>query len=219
MGDGISGEVKIPGFYDDVAKLSPEEERDFLSSGFSVETFMGDHEMKSLRTKDPLDVMKRIWANPTLEVHGLVGGYVGPGIKSAVAGRAEIKLSCRLVPNMRAEKTLESIKKFVLARIPDAKIAAEGRLEPYRGRTTGPHADAVRDAYQFAFGSKPAFTREGGSIGAVPTMEDVLGVQVFFLGLSLPEHGYHAPNENYVWEQASGGIPMFARYFANVAKL
>jgi acetylornithine deacetylase/succinyl-diaminopimelate desuccinylase-like protein len=219
MGDGISGEVKIPGFYDDVAQLSPEEERDFLSSGFSVETFMRDHEMKSLRTKDPLDVMKRIWAKPTLEVHGLVGGYVGPGIKSAVAGRAEIKLSCRLVPNMRAEKTLESIKKFVLAHIPDAKIVAEGRLEPYKGRTTGPHADAVRDAYQFAFGSKPAFTREGGSIGAVPTMEDVLGVQVFFLGLSLPEHGYHAPNENYDWEQASGGIPMFARYFANVAKL
>ena len=50
-------------------------------------------------------------------------------------------------------------------------------------------------------------------------MENVLGVPVFFLGLSLPEHGYHAPNENYDWEQASGGIPMFARYFDSIAKL
>jgi acetylornithine deacetylase/succinyl-diaminopimelate desuccinylase-like protein len=219
MGDGISGEIKIPGFYDDVEILSAEQERDFLNSGFSVETFMRDHEVKSLRTKDPLDLMKRIWAKPTLEVHGFVGGYTGPGIKSAVPGRAEIKLSCRLVPNMRAEKTLEQITAFVKKRIPDAVIQAEARLEAYKGHTSGPLADAIRDAYEFAFGSKPAFTREGGSIGAVPTMEQVLGVPVFFLGLSLPEHGYHAPNENYDWEQASGGIPMFTKYFDSLSKI
>ena len=55
---------------------------------------------------------------------------------------------------------------------------------------------------EFAFGKEPVFVREGGSIGAVMTMEDVLGAPVMFLGLSLPEHGYHAPNENYDWDQA-----------------
>jgi acetylornithine deacetylase/succinyl-diaminopimelate desuccinylase-like protein len=219
MTDGVSGEVKIPGFYDDVEELTVAEARDFAVSGFSVDVFMRDHEMKSLRTQDPLEVMTRIWARPTLEVHGVVGGYTGPGVKSAVPGRAEVKLSCRLVPNMRAQKTLDLIKAFVLKRIPDVRIEAEARLEPYKGRTSGPYADAVRDAYHFAFGSRPAFVREGGSIGAVPTMEQLLKAPVFFLGLSLPEHGYHAPNENYDWEQASGGIPLFARYFDNVAKL
>jgi acetylornithine deacetylase/succinyl-diaminopimelate desuccinylase-like protein len=219
MVDGISGEVKIPGFYEDVEDLTVAEARDFAASGFSVDTFMHDHEMKSIRTRDPLEVMSRIWARPTLEVHGMVGGYTGPGVKSAVPGRAEVKLSCRLVPNMRAQKTLDLIRTFILKRLPDAKIEAEARLEPYRGRTSGPFADAVRDAYHFAFGVRPAFTREGGSIGAVPTMEQVLRAPVFFLGLSLPEHGYHAPNENYDWEQASGGMPLFARYFENVANL
>ena len=56
--------------------------------------------------------------------------------------------------------------------------------------------------------------REGGSIGAVLTMEQTLKAPVLFLGLSLPEHGYHAPNENYDWEQASGGMIAFAKYFA-----
>lgn len=219
MVDGVTGEVKIPGFYEDVEPLAEAEARDFLASGFSVETFMRDHELKGIRTRDPLDVMKRIWARPTMEVHGLVGGYTGPGVKSAVPGRAEAKLSCRLVPRMRAEKTLALIRAFVEKRIPDARVIAEARLEPYKGHVTGPLADAVRDAYQFAFGAPPAFTREGGSIGAVPTMEQVLGTEVYFLGLSLPEHGYHAPNENFDWEQASGGIPLFARYFENIARL
>ena len=61
---------------------------------------------------------------------------------------------------------------------------------------------------------KPVFTREGGSIGAVPTMERILGAPVVFLGLSLPEHGYHAPNEFFDWEQAEGGIATFAQFFA-----
>lgn len=219
MFDGITGEVKIPGFYDDVEPLGDAEAADFEASGFSLATFMRDHEVKSLRTNDRLEVMRRIWAQPTMEVHGLVGGYTGPGIKSAVPGSAELKMSCRLVPNMRGDKVMERVESFVRARLPDAVISAEARLEPYRGRTTGPHAEAVRDAYAFGFGARPAFTREGGSIGAVPTMEQLLGVPVFFLGLSLPEHGYHAPNENFDWEQASGGIPMFARYFESLSKL
>lgn len=218
MVDGKTGKVKIPGFYDDVDEVTVAEARDFAASGFSVETFMKDHEMTSIRMEDPLEVMMAAWAQPTLEVHGFVGGYTGPGIKSAVPARAEAKISCRIVPNMTCQKTLELVTRFVKERIPDAEVIKDARLEPYRGHTTGPRAEAIRDAYHFAFGHRPAFTREGGSIGAVPTMEQVLGKEVYFLGLSLPEHGYHAPNESYDWEQASGGIPMFARYFENLSK-
>ena len=60
--------------------------------------------------------------------------------------------------------------------------------------------------------------REGGSIGAVLTMEKLLDVPVVFLGLSLPEHGYHAPNENYDWGQAGGGIVAFAKFFEEVSR-
>jgi len=91
-------------------------------------------------------------------------------------------------------------------------------LEPFKGRTSGPLADAVCAAYRFGFGSEAVFTREGGSIGAVPTMERILGKPVVFLGLSLPEHGYHAPNEFFDWEQAEGGIAAFAHFFAQLAQ-
>ena len=48
--------------------------------------------------------------------------------------------------------------------------------------------------------------REGGTIGAVLSMEQILKCPIVFMGLSLPHHGYHAPNENYDWGQAGGGI-------------
>ncbi|MBI2373182.1 MAG: M20/M25/M40 family metallo-hydrolase [Deltaproteobacteria bacterium] len=218
MVDGRTGDVRIPGFYDEVDELTLAEARDFAACGFRIETFMRDHQIKSLRTDDPLDVMARIWARPTLEVHGLVGGYTGPGIKSAVPARAEAKLSCRLVPRMSAEKTFERIKAFIVERSPDVTIHEGPRLEPYKGKTSGVLAEALRAAYEFGFGVRAAFTREGGSIGAVPTMERLLGAPVYFLGLSLPEHGYHAPNENYDFEQALGGVLAFAKYFELAAE-
>lgn len=216
--DGRSGEVLIPGFYDEVEPLTAEQERAFLDSGFSVETFKRDHRVSSLRETDALEVMRRLWARPTFEVHGVVGGYTGPGVKAAIPPQAEVKLSCRLVPNMTCGGTLERIRAFIAERFPDVEVHAEAGLDPYKGHTSGPLADAVRSAYQFGFDAEPVFTREGGSIGAVPTMERVLGTPVVFLGLSLPEHGYHAPNEFFDWEQAAGGIAAFAHFFERVSE-
>jgi acetylornithine deacetylase/succinyl-diaminopimelate desuccinylase-like protein len=215
--DARSGNVLIPGFYDEVEALSPAEERAFLDSGFSVATFQRDHQVTLLRETRPLEVIRRLWAMPTFEVHGVVGGYTGPGVKAAIPPRAEVKLSCRLVPNMTSTATLDRIQRFIAERFPDVEVHAEPGLDPFKGRTSGPLADAVRAAYRFGFGADVVFTREGGSIGAVPTMERVLGAPVMFLGLSLPEHGYHAPNEFFDWEQAAGGIAAFGHFFEATA--
>ena len=217
--DATTGRVKIPGFYDDVIPPTKAELDDFARSGFTVSGFMKDHLFKKIRTKDALDVMKRIWATPTFELHGLVGGYTGPGIKTIIPPRAEIKVSCRLVPKQNGAKIAKLVTKFVKSKNPDVKVLLENRLDPYRGITTGPLADAVRRSVKFAFGREPVFVREGGSIGAVITMERVFKAPVLFLGLSLPEHGYHAPNENYDWEQAEGGMISFAKYFEEVAAI
>jgi acetylornithine deacetylase/succinyl-diaminopimelate desuccinylase-like protein len=219
MYDAKTGKVKIKGFYDDVVPPSKRELADFRDSGFTIKQFKKDHLYKSIRTEDPVDVMKRIWAWPTFEVHGLVGGYTGPGIKTVIPPDATVKISCRIVPDQDPKKILKLVKEFVKQRNPDVKVNPEAAMLPYKAPTEGPLADAVRDAMKFAFGREPVFVREGGSIGAVVSMEKVLRCPVLFLGLSLPEHGYHAPNENFDWQQASGGMVAFAKYFANVAAL
>jgi acetylornithine deacetylase/succinyl-diaminopimelate desuccinylase-like protein len=149
----------------------------------------------------------------------MVGGYTGPGVKTAIPYRAEAKVSMRLVPNQNADKIFRLVRSFIKERNPDVQVLPESFLSPYLGPHTGQYADAARDAMRTAFGKDPAFVREGGSIGAVVTMQKYLKAPIVFLGLSLPEHGYHAPNENFDWEQASGGMRMFARYFEVISRL
>jgi acetylornithine deacetylase/succinyl-diaminopimelate desuccinylase-like protein len=217
--DARTGRVKVPGFYDDALKPTAAELRDFKASGFSVKGFMQDHGLRSIRTRDPLEVMKRIWAVPTFEVHGLVGGYAGPGVKTIVPPRAELKCSIRLVPKMKGEKVVKLLKAFVKKRHPDVVVEAGPSAPAYRAVTRGPYVEAARRAIQFAFGKAPVFVRQGGTIGAVIGIEQILKCPIVFLGLSLPEHGYHAPNENYDWGQASGGIVAFAKLFEEIAGL
>jgi acetylornithine deacetylase/succinyl-diaminopimelate desuccinylase-like protein len=138
-------------------------------------------------------------------------------VKTIIPPKATAIVSCRLVPNMNPRKLVKLITDFVKSKNPDVKVTAEHELPAYQGKTTGPYADAIRAAVKFGFGKDSVFVREGGSIGAVLSMERVLKTPVFFLGLSLPEHGYHAPNENYDWGQASGGMAAFANYFEQVA--
>ncbi|MEO8189729.1 MAG: M20/M25/M40 family metallo-hydrolase [Acidobacteriota bacterium] len=217
--DGKTGKVKIPGFYADVVPPTRKELLDLENCGFTVAGFKKDHLYKTLRVEDALEVMKRIWMMPTFEVHGIAGGYQGPGVKTIIPPKATAIVSCRLVPDMNPKKIVKLVSDFVKARNPDVKITAEHALPAYQGKTTGPYADAIRSAIKLAFGKEPVFVREGGSIGAVLSMEKVLKVPVFFLGLSLPEHGYHAPNENFDWSQAKGGMAAFASYFQQVAAM
>jgi acetylornithine deacetylase/succinyl-diaminopimelate desuccinylase-like protein len=214
-----TGEVKIPGFYKDVVEPTKAEINSFLKSGFQVKRFKAAYGFHSLRTNDAAEVTRRIWAAPTFEIHGLTGGYHGPGVKTVVPGGGELKISMRLVPNQTPEKVFALFKKYVSKLNPDVKVEAEGMLHPFKGSFEGPYVDCVKRAAKAGFGKEPAFIREGGSIGAVVTMQKSWKVPILFLGLSLPEHGYHAPNEYFDWGQASGGIKAFAHYFAELAKM
>jgi acetylornithine deacetylase/succinyl-diaminopimelate desuccinylase-like protein len=217
--DPMTGRVKIKGFYDDVIPPSRRELKDWANCGFTTKGFKKAHHLKSLRVNGDLEVMKRIWGIPTFEVHGLAGGYQGPGLKSIVPPRAELKASCRLVPGQNPQKIARLLKAAVKERNPDVKIQFESMAPAFLAEVEGPLPEALKRAVKFAFRRDSVFVRDGGTIGAMTSIEKVLKCPIMFLGLSLPEHGYHAPNENFDWQQASGGMVAFAKYFEELAAM
>lgn len=137
--DAKTGRVKIPGFYDDVVMPTKGEVKSFLESGFKVDGFMKAYGFQSLRTEDAAEVVQRIWASPTFEVHGLVGGYQGPGVKTVVPAHGELKVSMRLVPNQTPDKAFRLLEQFIKQCNPRVKVEREGRLEPFKGVLDGPN--------------------------------------------------------------------------------
>ena len=217
--DARTGAVSIPGFNDSVVPVTDDELDNFLTSGFDLDKFANAHGLTTLRTRETAEVVKRIWCEPTFEVHGISGGYTGPGIKTVVPPRAEAKVSMRLVPNQDPDEVMDLLTRRVRDLNPDVTVEDGGSLKPYLGQFQGPYSDAAREAIRHGFGKSPAFIREGGSIGAVVTMQELLGAPITFIGLSLPEHSYHGPNEHFDWGQASGGMKALVRYFEIVSQI
>jgi acetylornithine deacetylase/succinyl-diaminopimelate desuccinylase-like protein len=217
--DARTGEILIEGFDRTWQPVTPEEARGFVESGFSVESFKSAHQLDRLRSDDPAEVTQRIWGRPTFEVHGIAGGYQDEGIKTIVPPYAEAKVSMRLVPPQDPDECLALLAAHVKKLNPDVEVTSEKGLRPFSGERSGPYADAASDALDFGFGARPAFVREGGSIGAVLSMAEAWGTPLTLLGLSLPEDGYHGPNESYAWGQARGGMLTFVRYFERLAAL
>ncbi len=217
-----TGEVLIPGFYKKAKPPTKKELADFEQCGFSVSRFKRDHKFHSMRSRDRLDLMRRIWAEPTFEMHGIVGGHMSAGVKTIVPQTAEAKISMRLVPDQDPNEIFHLLKKHLKSINTDITVKKNATLSPFKGVTSGPLMEMAEKAMQAGFGRMPVRIREGGSIGALPTLQKYLKVNgapvpVTFLGLSLPEHGYHAPNENFDWRQAEGGIKMFVRFFEETA--
>lgn len=200
-------------WHEGVVPPMPDELDGFLRSGFDVDYFKSAHDLHRLETDIPLEIMLRIWARPTFEVHGLTGGHMGPGLKTIVPNEAELKVSFRLVPTQDPRALGKRLEQFVHAIDPDIEVEVSGFLEPYQGPTDGTVHDAIAAGLREATGVEPVMVREGGSIGAVPVLAELLDVPVHFLPLSLPEHGYHAPNERFDWKQAKVGMTAFCRVF------
>lgn len=217
--DARTGTILIEGFDRTWRPVSDEEARDFTASGFSVDAFRKAHELELLRSDDPAEVTQRIWGRPTFEVHGIAGGYQDEGIKTIVPPFAEAKVSMRLVPPQDPEECLALLAAHVKKLNPEVEVSFEKGLRPYAGERSGPFAEAASEALDFGFGARPAYVREGGSIGAVLSMSEAWRTPITLLGLSLPEHGYHGPNEYYDWGQARGGMLTFVRYFERLAAL
>jgi len=217
--DARTGKILIEGFDKTWQPVSEAEAADFVASGFSVDSFKRAHQLDHLRSEDAREVTQRIWGRPTFEVHGIAGGYQDEGIKTIVPPYAEAKVSMRLVPPQDPEECVRLLAAHVKKLNPDVEVTHEKGLKAYAGARTGPYADAASDALEFGFGARPAFVREGGSIGAVLSMAEAWNVPITLLGLSLPEDGYHGPNESFAWGQAEGGMLTFVRYFERAATL
>src|SRR6185437_13413976 len=150
--DVRTGKGKIKGFYDGVIPPSKKELSDWANSGLTVSAYKKAHHLKKMRSTDAMEVMKRIWGMPTFEIHGVVGGYQGPGLKSIVPPRAEVKGSCRLVPGQDPAKIKKLIAAAVKEKNPDVRVEFEHASPAFQTVLDGELPLALKRAIKFAFG-------------------------------------------------------------------
>jgi acetylornithine deacetylase/succinyl-diaminopimelate desuccinylase-like protein len=171
---------------------------------------------------------------PTLEFNGFSGGYQGEGTKTVIPSKARAKITCRLVPNQTPDALKDQIFAAIRARCPKGvtlKLTEQHHATPYvaippdRSNTPKDQSPilargfrAVDQAVTEVWGKPPLYLREGGSVGLVADLKQVLGLDAVMLGLFLPEDNLHAPNESFHLGVMKKGIETSERVLATLAK-
>jgi acetylornithine deacetylase/succinyl-diaminopimelate desuccinylase-like protein len=218
-----NGRVQIPGFYDDVVELTPQERDLFAKVPVDDAEFLEVAKSRALTGEQGYTTLERVGARPTAEVNGIGGGYQGAGGKTIVPSDAFVKLSFRLVADQDPHKIIESVEQFVAVHTPDgidARIEWEGEgVAPCLVPLDTPAYNALADAISRAFDGLPVLpTREGGS-GPEAALQQVLGAPLVFLGVGLPDDQIHAPNEKVNLSMLYKGAEAAALLWSNFAAL
>jgi acetylornithine deacetylase/succinyl-diaminopimelate desuccinylase-like protein len=210
------GVIQVPGIYDDVVPPAPAEKASWESLPFSEAEFLSHEVGSTILTGEPgYTVLERIWARPTLEVHGIAGGFTGAGAKTVIPAKATAKVSIRLVPNMKPEKVISAFQAFVRQNTP-AGIQTEVRVlsaaPPVLVEPNHPAIRVAARAFGETFNRPTVYIRSGGSVPIVGDFARLLGVSTVMMGFGLPDDALHSPNEKFRLENYYKGIMTVARF-------
>jgi acetylornithine deacetylase/succinyl-diaminopimelate desuccinylase-like protein len=217
-----SGRIRVPGFYDDVRELRPEEREQWKRLPFSETKYRKDLGAPRLFGETGYTTLERTWARPTCEVNGLLSGFTGEGAKTVIPATAMAKISMRLVPDQDPEKIAHLFEAFLVKIAPKTVSVKLTRMhggKPWMADFDNKFVQAAARSIERGFGKTPVFTREGGSIPVVSTFEAELGVPSVLFGVGLPDENAHAPNEKLDLGNFHNGVIAAAYLYAEIASL
>lgn len=217
-----NGKATIPDFYKDVLKLTKVEKDNFKRLKHSDKNFAKALDVKKLQGEKGFSTLERIWARPTLDCNGIVGGFTDKGAKTVLPSKATAKISMRLVPNQDPKKIAKEFEKHIRSLAPKSIKVNVRTLHygyPVVAPINGVAIKAAAVAASKAFGKKTVYTREGGSIPVVVDFMKKLNSPAVLMGLGLDSDNIHSPNEHFRIENFEKGILSSAYFLDQFSKV
>jgi amidohydrolase len=215
-----AGRVAIPGFYDGVRELPRDVRRQWEALGLTAEGFLGQVGLKVPAGEKDRLLIEQLFARPTCDVNGIVGGYAGEGAKTVIPAEASAKVSFRLVGEQDPEKLRDAFRAFVRARLPadcTAEFIDHAGAPAIALDWSMPPLGAARRALTEEWGKEAALIGCGASIPVVADFKRLLGMDTLLIGFGLDDDRIHSPNEKYDVTSFHKGIRSWARVLAALA--
>lgn len=195
-----NGRVTIPGFYDAVRELTSLEREAIDSGVITDETILAETGAPALWGEAGYSVAERKGIRPTLDIHGIRGGFIDQGAKTVIPAAVTAKVSMRLVPDQDPHDIIRLFTDAIGQLSPktmEVSVENLAAAQPAVVDISAPALEAAAEAYERGFGRRPVYLREGGTLPIVAMINNVLKAPVVLMGFGLPDDNLHAPNEKF----------------------
>ncbi len=213
------GRVTLKGFYDRVIPLGEEEREELSKLPIKEEFYLQQGGVKALWGEEGYTPVERTGARPTLEINGLYSGFIEEGQKTVLPAYAMAKVSCRLVADQDPAEVYEQFKAYLEENAPETvtwELTQMSKDFPSLSDRKSKWIEAYVKAAEAAWGKRPIFKREGGSVPVVVHVQQSLGVDSVNIGFGLPSDNMHGPNEKIHLPTFYKGIEALVHFFFNL---
>ena len=215
------GRVTLPGFYDKVRSIEPEEKEELARLPIGDQYYLNATGVPALYGEAGYTTIERLGARPTLEVNVLLSGFTGEGSKTVLPAWAMAKISTRLVPDQQPSDVYQQMQSYLEAHarkeIRWSLITMHGGPASISDRNSI-YIKALSRALETVWHKQPVFKREGGSVPVVLDFQRILGVETVNTGFSMPDDNMHSPNEKLHLPTWYRGIDTFIHFYFNLAQ-
>lgn len=213
------GRVTLPGFYDSVRTIDPDERSQLGRLPMGEDFYLTQTGTSALWGEKDFSPVERTGARPTLEVNGMYSGFIGEGSKTVLPAWAMAKISTRLVPDQDPDEVHQQLVQYFSEHTPDTvrytvKKMVGSPASISDRKSVG--VQAMQDAMERVWNKKPLFRREGGSVPVVVLFKDILDIDSVNCGFSLPDDNAHSPNEKLHLPTWKRGIDTLIHFIYNL---
>jgi len=219
---GEDGVIRIPELVAATPTPSAAEKLFWLEDPLHIEeALLNEMGVEELVGETEYPPLERIGTRPTLEVHGIRGGFIEEGAKTVIPAAAMAKVSLRLPADLYPNEVFGWLEKAVQQNTPAGHSVRLSNLHAGKGFYINPDNQYIRaaaEALKLVYGKKPVFVREGGSIPIASLFDAVLKTPVVLMGFGLPDDTIHAPNEKFSLQQFKKGMKTVAQFIGLLTK-
>ena len=124
----------VDGWFENVKPLTARQ-KELIAADVAASNEADDMKVLGIKQwykdEDYLNATYRLAERPTINIQGLVSGYMGPGGKTVLPGRAEAKIDLRLVPDMTRDEAVSKLKAHLAKRgFGDIEVNVSGGYGP-----------------------------------------------------------------------------------------
>ena len=210
------GHIAVPGFYDDVQPISPQEKAMYNQLHADEVAYQRELGVAYLIGEPGYSILERRWTRPTLEINYLNGGSP----RTVIPAQAGAVLSSRLVPNQDPKCIETAIQAYIRHHVPAGITVTFSNSHSSPAYYLDPNhrlVPAAMAAMRTGFGVEPLLTREGGSIPVVVDIANQTQAPVLLVGLGQISDNWHGPNERFSLRDFHRGIRTVAALLYEIA--
>ncbi len=192
------GRITIPGWYDDVEKLTLEEAKVVEDEPFDADEYLRIYGAKGfLAGMSAEEARMALATSPTANIQGIWGGYTGPGSKGIVPAEVHCKMNFQLVQNQDPDRLFGLLGQFMRSTGNSDIEVLWHRGEP-AARTSHKNrfAQSCIQAGKRIYGRESIIRHSASGSGPMYVIVKKYKIPAVSIGVSAPDSGMHAPNEN-----------------------